>query len=768
MANLDPTLAKLTSIEDLLREVLTGRRNTSSSSSNSESGQTEANGPEGLTGELIKAITQNTRHLGNLIVSMGGRRTGVSSDGALNAVTPSAGGIGASSFRLDYDPSSEDPKQHLRYGNIPRAISAAVNKGIEKNPRFGIAAGVLNNLTGAVPSVRNEYNNLNAQMQAGVDRRITNPTQLGMLSGLQGPGSQNVFSAAGSYFSSMFAAPSLVLSGGMNPNKIGSFFGQSMSPATSQGWQSQYRAFTRSLNPFDMLSNTQALGINQAVAKKGFANMGQQINIEQAVTDIVQSVGIDAGAAIDTMDLAVKRLHMSVSNASDLLKDFGQLAIGAGKGVSQFAQEANAVTASISVQGGIGSGAQMAGAAYSSFNQVSGQAAYQLLNSPKLSGLTAARIMSGGGKFATPANAMLMAMGNFEAMAGGNDSLGVFEEKINTVRGLVDTFKKGGIENEDVAIQMAASQLDREYLEIKQIYQEGPRIVKQQKVLSGAMELKKASQEWIGSGKRRGQNAEKGEGLAAFKEFQRQSGKTRKDWSWENNGSYINQKGIDWDHFSIGDSKSGPDFNEKVRAYYNAKMNNDSEGVREALANLDIQARGRVTRAGNLLFDSGLGKTGAIENWRKLQTNGFGVKMDYMGKTWDSTGLTEAEKKEHIGEYLGMATPLLSDAQKAGIITPNQEKSWLKKIQAGDKSLTPEKLYDQLTNKAAQQSIKEQGGVQISIEPAMKKYFRLTDTKNGNRSIDGTLAVEVPNGTNNRNMAPAIPPGASLLSGVSP
>ena len=738
MADLDPTLAKLTSIEDLLRDVLTGRTNTYEQ----KSGESVLGGPKSLTEQVLEALKENTRHLGTLTSLMGGRTGGM---GAANAATPHPGGIGASAFRLNYDPASTEVGTHLRYGNIPRAISTAVNGMIKDNRTLGYVGGAINNLTGAVPAIRNEFNNINAQMQASVDRRITNPTQLGMLSGLQGPGSQNVSSAAGSYFSSMFAAPSLVLSGGMNPNKIGSFFGQSMSPATSQGWQSQYRAFTRSLNPFDMLSNTQALGINQAVAKKGFANMGQQINIEQAVTDIVQSVGIDAGAAIDTMDLAVKRLHLSVSDASDLLKDFGQLAIGAGKGVSQFAQESNAVTAGISTKGAIGQGALAAGAAYSSFSQVSGQAAMSYLNGPQVSGLMAAGIMGGGGKFASPENMMLLAMGGAQAMAGGEDAMGVFGQQVTTVSNLIDTFKKQGL-SENVAIQMAASQTGEEFLTVKQIYKQGPKIVKQQNVLSSAKQLKDANADWIGSPKRRRDNAVTGEGKAAFKEFQR-------------------EKGIDWDKFSIGDSKSGPDFNEKVRAYYDAKMNNDSEGVREALRGLGGAETDRVRRAGDLLFGSDPSKKGNRANWKTV-TSEFGVRMGYlsgvpgtgnMGATmWDSTNLTEADRKKSTGAYLDMATPLLNEAREAGIITQNQEKGYLKRIRTGDRSLSPSDLHDKLNNSVAQKRIKDEGGIQISLTPAAKRYLELTDRKGG-KSIDGTLAVEVPNGTNNRNMLPTLP-----------
>ena len=747
MADPDHILAKLTSIEDLLRDVLTGRTNTYET----KGGEKVLLGSEALTEEVLLALKENTRHLGTLTSLMGGRASGF---GATNAATPHPGGIGASAFRLGYDPSSTEAKQHLRYGNIPRAISTAVNGIVKDNRTLGYMGGAINNLTGAIPAIRNEFNNINAQMQASVDRRITNPTQLGMLSGFQGPGSQNVSSAAGSYFSSMFAAPSLVLSGGMNPNKIGSFFGQSMSPATSQGWQSQYRAFTRSLNPFDMLSNTQALGINQAVAKKGFANMGQQINIEQAVTDIVQSVGIDAAGAIDTMDLAIKRLHMSVSDASSLLKDFGQLAIGAGKGVSQFAQEANQVTAGISAKGAIGQGALAAGAAYSSFSQVSGQTVSSFLNGPQLGGLMAAGIMGGGGKFANPNDMMMTAMGNPQGMAGGKDALGVFGQQVDTVGSLVNTFKKQGM-NENVAIQMAASMTGQEFLTIKQIYKQGPQIVKQQKVLSSAKDLKTASNAWVASPQRRGERAIKGAGLSAFTEFQHQSGQEHRDW---NAMGYTDQKGVDWSHFSIGDSKSGPDFNEKVRDLYNAHMNKDSDGVKTALGNLSAgQETSQVKRAVDLMIRGGKGDEKA---WQTLNKQ-FGVKMDYGKRSlrgiqnkWNSTDLTKQEKVDSIDSYLKIANPILDQARDAKIITKKQEEVWLQKIRKGDKTLSPDALYSKLQDKVAQKRVMDQGGIQLMLTGDAKRYFKMFSKGSGSSQADGTLAVEVPSGTNNRNMGP--------------
>ena len=144
------------------------------------------------------------------------------------------------------------------------------------------------------------------------------------------------------------------------------------------------------------------------------------------------------------MDIVIKRLHGDVSDANDMLKQFGTLAVGAGKGVNQFAQEANQVMASITMQGAQGTGALQGGAAYSMFTGISGPAASQFLNSPQLGGLMAAQIMGGGGKFANQQDMMSLAMGFPQGMGGGQDAIGVFGKQVDSVVGLVETFEKQG------------------------------------------------------------------------------------------------------------------------------------------------------------------------------------------------------------------------------------------------------------------------------------------------------------------------------------
>jgi len=757
MADSDPTLAKLTSIEDLLRDVLTGRKNTYET----KGGEKVLLGSEDLTKaleNLNENMQENTRHLGTLTSLMGGRRGG---NTAVNGQAPSPGGIGASSFRLNYDPASESAKEHLRYGNIPRAISTAVNGIVKDNRTLGYLGGAINNATGAVPSIRDEWNNINARMQSSVDRRITNPTQLGMASGLQGPGSQNVSSSAGSYFSSMFAAPSMVLSGGMNPNKIGSLFGQSMSPATSQGWQSQYRAFTRSLNPFDMLSNTQALGVNQAVAKKGFANMGQQINIEQAVTDIVQSVGVDAGAAIDTMDLAVKRLHMSVSDASEILKDFGGLAIGAGKGVSQFTQEANAVTAGISAKGALGQGAQMAGAAYSSFSQVSGQTVSSFLNGPQMGGLMAAQIMGGGGKFANQKDIMMLALGNPQGMAGGKDALGVFGQQVDTVGSLVNTFKKQGM-NENVAIQMAASMTGQEFLTIKQIYKQGPLKVEQYRSLDHLKSMQKGYEGVVDDPTRRGKRAMDRLGMGAFNELKKMA--HGQSWMDENTPNpFGRSNGIDFNKINLGD-QNDPNFQQNVEAIYEARINKDKPAEAAAIEQAGNGSGPRAREAAKLLEAASLGDKGA---WKKLNSK-FGLRMSaglgavpkgtgYMGssmglRSWNSTDMDPKYKAGVLKKFTEDAKAWTDEAMQNKLITGAEHSQLMAGVKEG--RLDPKKLYNKVMDIQKQKSIMEQGGIQLMLTGDAKKYFKMFSKAGGSSQSDGTLAVEVPAGTNNRNMGP--------------
>lgn len=726
------SLAKLTDLmEQFLMNSLSGKRNQVN---RSDEGKIELTGIEGLS-NAIKSLTTDVQ---GLIRTLGGQPTGFRGpSGQVNA--------NLSPRQLNYDPFTREPAEHFRYGNIPGAINSLIQRNapssfatrmngegepVQDTSLRGNKAyyglGAINTALNAVPAIRQEWNNVNAQMQASVDRRITNPTQLGMLAGYQGPGQEGVMSSTGSYLSSLFAAPSMVLSGGANPGMIGNLFGANMSPATQAGWQSQYRAFTRSLNPMDMLSYGQSLGINQAVAAKGFRSLGQQVSVEDAVTQIVQSTAIDAGTAIDTMDLVIKRLHGDVSDANDMLKTFGTLAVGAGKGVNQFAQEANQVMSGLSMQGAQGTGALQGGAAYSMFTGISGPAMSQFLNSPQLGGLMAAQIMAGGGKFANQSDMMSLAMGFPQGMGGGQDAIGVFGKQVDSVVGLVDTFKKQGY-NEQMAIQLAASTTGQQPFMIQQIYKQGPGIVKEQGVLKNALDLKTGysrSRETAASrrsnaisedvkdprvfgGVRRG-------GQAALGEIKRMT----------------REGGVDFDRVNISD-KDDPNFEDKVQRLYSAHMSGDMQEIKNVLNQIENEPGtniDKVKQAVNLLVSSG--KSGAKESgdWKKL-ASAYGITVDLGAErtpgggikrqVWDST----KGGSYNVNKMLSAATPIMDRAVEAGLITKKTEAKWKKEIEAG--KLDPNEFYKRLNDKETQKRLKDEGGVSIKLEGDAAKYFKL-------------------------------------------
>jgi hypothetical protein len=481
----------------------------------------------------------------------------------------------------------------------------------------------------------------------------------------------------------------------------------------------------------DMLSYGQSLGINQAVASKGFSSLGQQVSVEDAVTQIVQTTAIDAGTAIDTMDLVIKRLHGDVSDANDLLKNFGALAIGAGKGVNQFAQEANQVIAGITAQGAQGTGAVQAGAAYSMFTGVSGPAVSQFLNSPQLGGLMAAQIMGGGGKFANPEDMMNLAMGFSQSMGGGQSGVDVFGQQVDSVVSLVETFKKQGY-SEQMAINLAASTTGQQPLMIQQIYKQGPKIVKEQKVLASSRAMAKgydAQRESV-AGR---QNYAIGGNTQDMMAFDARDGKPGTRYGGKAVLGEIKRMtkkgGVDFDRFNISD-KDDPNFEDKVQRLYSAHMSGDMQEIKNVINQLENEPgtnMEKIKEAVNLLVSSGKSGAGETRDWQKLASK-YGITMDMGAErtkggglkrmVWDSTKGTIDPSK-----VLAAATPILDRAVEAGIINDKTERNWIARIKKGE--LDPKEINRLLNQKESEKRLKDEGGVAIKLVGEAAKYFKL-------------------------------------------
>lgn len=165
----------------------------------------------------------------------------------------------------------------------------------------------------------------------------------------------------------------------------GGIFGASQ--AATEGAHSNWRAFVRSLNPFDALSYDQAKQINSAVLQHGYkGNIG--ISMEEASSDIVNRMGIDSGQAVSFFDLAVRRFNMNVKEAKDQLETFGELSKASMKGLNQYIQEVQQTVSFASGQGlRSGSDALNLGKIMSSVPQMSSQSVQSFYTNPTMQGL---------------------------------------------------------------------------------------------------------------------------------------------------------------------------------------------------------------------------------------------------------------------------------------------------------------------------------------------------------------------------------------------
>ena len=719
--------------------------------------------------QLNHNIEENTKHIGLLASAIsGGRLNQVSRN--INAPIPGPNDSGHSSFRLGYDPFDETPGSHLRYGNIPGAARTfflnAMQEREIKNAAGNVVYGrtplgtalrtgqaVFNNLTSAVPAVRGEWNRINAQMQQDVDLYVTGPTQLGNLAGYAGPGMESVSSSAGSYLASRFAAPSMFLSGGMNPNLIGGMFGAEMSRATTKGYESKYRAFTRSLNPFDMLSYDQALNINKAVAGKMFTSETQQIGVEEAITDLVNTIGYDAiGPAIDTFDLAVKRLHADIGETNNLMKDMGEFAKAAGKSTNQFISEMNQTTSQLTQQGANGPNTQYGAMAYSSFPNVSGPAMASYLNGPQMGGLYAAMIASNpNSPYNNPKDMFNLALVGPQGLAGGKNPDQVAAMEIQSVNQMVKMFQGYGYDK-NTAMNMVAVSTGTDVQKIRDLVEKGPGIVKQTKALAGIRDITKGANAAFSSDQFRKeyarQNPAARDALSSLLK-QGPTGHGRSAMSTLTAG-FLGRKDP-FESFDLGFSKD-PQFEEHVHEMWVALSDHDMGKVNELRKeDWGEEAYKAALQVQQMASKDPKKVQSAFENLSR-----YGLRItgrdDAFGRM-PSYNSTNAANTASVKKYRQAMGGYVHDLVTAGTLTKGQEKEILDQL--NKPGVKPTDVETKIKDMIAQKRIKDQGNyVTLKLDGDAAKYFKMFSAPAGS-SQNGELVINSPSAAlaayNNRN-----------------
>ena len=702
-----------------------------------------------------QALLENTEKIQNLTRAIQNLSGGIGGGGrptnATNAPTPQPGQTGAAAQPQPREESSSRlGRMYQKLGDfaqkhpiLDRALPYYMGRMANREGGLSEMAGILSPTGG-----RNAYNAASYAIQSSVDRRVTDPTELGMMAGYQGPGYEGVAGMAGSpfgsYFSGMFAAPSLLFSGGTNPNLIGGAFGAGMSPAQEQGWQTRYRAFTRSLNPFDMLSYQKSLQINQGVAQAGFRNLGETVNVEDAVRDIVMTTSIDVSEAIDALSLSIKRLKMDSKDATEILKQFGPLAKAAGKSVGEFTAESLQVTNRLNALGGRGASTLQAGSIYSGFTGLEGGAVEAFLGGQGMTGIFAANIMGGGagGQFRNPEDMMKLAMGFYPGMGEGQGANEAAIAQIESMRGLVDRVAAQSGGNKDMAMFMVARMTGQDPYMIQQIYEQGPKVIARSKVSSELTGFAQGFRASVNS--KRGSAAVGEEGMAAFGKLQELAEGTVTDWGLS---GYKTGEGplpglvlarqtqmIDFGEIDLGGRD--PDFEEKVEAIYTARMRQQQGmGSQEDVDAAIAAAEGTdAERAASLLMQAGRGNKQA---WKALNTD-YGVKIGDWVSDAPSANYEKAWKKK--------SSDLLTQAVKAGAIEESQKKRIEKDIKAG-KITSPEAFEDRVQEAMSKEALK-QNEVQIALSEEAKRWFNVFN-KAANSS-QGKFVVVNPPGTENR------------------
>lgn len=421
-------------------------------------------------------------------------------------------------------------KQYLEEGHLEQAGAMFVT-GLVKSPMLRpFALGT---------EVRLGAQGLDFARNRVIAQRLGQPNALGMSTGARGPGAEDLSSGLGSFIASLTAFPSMYASKTGQPF---SMFGGSMAPAVSRGYQMRKEAFNRSLNPFGMMGYKQNLDLIEATGSKGFGSLSQTFKVSEVARDLMQSVGIDAGTILDTLDIAVKRLDTDVETAAKQMKDFGMMATSAGKGVAQFSKETFEVLNQMSLQGARGPGALTASALMSSIPQVAGPGVYQALTSPTSIGLALGNFSGMGGNM-NLANQITAATGNIMAVNGGQNALGMSSQLMGNFKSMVDRqlssfqqnpqFKNATPDemlNAALSVVMPTFGIN-DITAAEKMYKQAPRFIKQaaalQKIQTAAAGFENPAKSYFfgGPGTNRAKGVLAGAGKSSFETFQQTYGK---------------------------------------------------------------------------------------------------------------------------------------------------------------------------------------------------------------------------------------------------
>lgn len=608
--------------------------------------------------------------------------------------------------------------QALRGGEIQQAAGMFVT-GLAKTPYVQpFAAGA---------ELRMAAQGLDYARNRVIGQRLGEPTMMGMQAGYAGAGAESFGSGLGSFVSSLGAFPSMAF--GNAPGALGGLFGASMSPAATMGYQMRFEALKESLNPFSMMGYNQYLGIQQAVAGKGFENKADVFNISRQVKDLVQKVGVDSGAAIDILDIAIKRLYMDVDDATGMMANFGDIAKGAGKGVAQFTQEVAAVMKSMSAQNAVGSSVLSSSALLSSLPQITGQGMYNLINNPTMIGLT----MGGmGAQGVSAPNMAMAAMGAPFAMQGGTQSNQYIAQSMQTFRDFVDTLGP----NKDLAYVMAGQIFGMTPQGVKEAYEGSEKMIKQANVMQKIENTevlqkysgKTAASEMFGQGK--GGKFKSAKIESAFQELR----KAVKAGPMNAMTGTLLQRTL-----QIGSTKKNINdekFNMYVQKYAQALLSPNADNatleIEEEMAQeMDINPED-VVRAASLIVSAGQGNRGAMkELYSEFDVSGVskrGKDITKPNQYLKSQEFKAAENKLRAtkrgdAEYKKQASQIVQQAFESNLIKEGMYDKYMKQIESG--AFDIETLKKQILKTGAkQQAQQQQDEIKITLDKEARRLLR--------------------------------------------
>ena len=576
-----------------------------------------------------------------------------------------------------------------------------------------------------------------------IGQRLGQPNMMGMTGGAMGPGVEDFSSGLGSYIASLTAFPSMFASKTGTPF---SMFGGSMAPAVSQGYQMRKEAFMRSINPFGMMGYQQNLNLIEAARSKGFRSLGETYNVSDSAREIMQKVGIEAGTAIDMIDLAVKRLGMDSKEAQEEMEVFGKMARGAGKGVAQFAQETLQVLNQMSLQNTRGPGSLRASALMSSIPQVQGQGVFNLLNSPTLTGLTMGTMAGQGASMST---LTAMAMGQPFSAAGGRQALEMTSQSLGTYKQFVNQFMQSapGTNQEEkrtFAFNMAAQVFGLDGpMTAERIYEQTKKIQGQASVL-GKLEdfenqtkigVKDQMKKALGMGGGGFGSSEVG---AAYKTLRKSFNEGRKAWQGGKGelplGMKLGGKAAPEISFKDPSGQDDQQFNLFVQRMIAAKRfkSEPEQDVIDAAEDAGLDSS-EVLNAANLYIAAGRGDDQygraafakladqydvSIGGSAMTGKGGFvSSELKKLGeKGWAKASAADKEK------YISLGTKTLDTALKEGLIKQGQYEKQLGLLREG--KFDPTAFEKQIMGEAAAQTLGESRQL-VDLTDDAKKLLKL-------------------------------------------